>query len=96
MTRRVVCAALKLTDGRLVLGARHYDDQMRQTLTDLVVVSWDIEAQGFIDQHCVFLTREEAWKVAEEAGQIINFHPLSTCGKRVGGDGEKLYSENIY
>jgi hypothetical protein len=58
---------------------------MRQTLADLAHPS--VEAQGFIDQQCVFLTRERAWKVAEEAGQII---------KRVDGDGEKLFSENIY
>jgi hypothetical protein len=43
--------------------------------------------QGFIDQHGVFMTREEAWIVAEAACQII---------RRVGGDGARLYSENLY
>ena len=43
--------------------------------------------QGFIDQRGNFLTREEAWIVAEASGQII---------RRVGGDGKKLYSENLY
>ena len=43
--------------------------------------------QGFIDQFGQFLTREEAWPIAERNTQII---------RRVGGDGIKLYSENLY
>ena len=48
------------------------------------------EKQGFIDQYGVFMTRQEAWKVAEAADQI-NY--------RCGGDdkyGGTLYSENLY
>lgn len=48
------------------------------------------EVQGFIDQRGTFMTREEAWKVAVESGQIK---------RRVGGDernGGTLYSENLY
>jgi len=33
------------------------------------------------------MTREEAWQVAEAAGQIKY---------RVGGDGKELFSENLY
>lgn len=43
--------------------------------------------QGFIDQRGNFLGRQEAWQVAQAAGQII---------RRVGGDteaGGTLYSE---
>jgi len=43
--------------------------------------------QGFVDQHGEFMTREEAHKVAIEAGQII---------RRCGGDEERLFSENLY
>lgn len=46
--------------------------------------------QGFIDQFGAFMSRTEAWKVAEAAGQII---------RRVDGDavdGGTLYSENLY
>ena len=44
--------------------------------------------QGFIDNYGDWLTREEAWYVAETAGQIIR----QTEYGRVG----YLYSENLY
>lgn len=83
--RRIVCAANKNGD-LLVLGARHFDMTMNRTIEMLGLEEADWE-QGFIDQHGEFLTREEAWVVAEAAGQII---------RRVGGDGKRLYSENLY
>jgi hypothetical protein len=42
--------------------------------------------QGFIDQFCNFLTREEAYVIAKANGQIIN----------PGHETDKLYSENLY
>lgn len=30
--RRIVCAAMKMKDGSLVLGIRHYSPEMRETL----------------------------------------------------------------
>ena len=93
--RRVVCAALRAADGRLLLGIRHYsadmhaqlarrDDRNRfQQLLD--------ENQGFVDQHGVYMTREEAYRVAEAAGQIA--YP-EACG--MGLNGPKLYSEGLY
>lgn len=87
--QRVVCAANRNGD-LLVLGARHFDMTMNRTIElidpDDRLCHGDWE-QGFIDQHGEFLTREEAWVVAEAAGQII---------RRVGGDGVRLYSENLY
>lgn len=47
-------------------------------------------AQGFVDEKGNFLTRQEAWKVAEANNQIVN---------RCGGDtsnGGTLYSENLW
>lgn len=88
-TRRVVCAANRFPGGVLVLGARHFDGVMRQTIK-LLSLTPGSEEQGFIDQAGQFLTRQEAWKVAEAAGQIQ---------RRVGGDtsqGGSLYSENLY
>ncbi len=88
--RRVVCAANAYKD-LLVLGARHFDmtmhKQIAQSIATCGMVKPSAWEQGFIDQHGVFMTREEAWKVAEAAGQII---------RRVGGDGDRLYSENLY
>lgn len=76
---RVVCAALRRGE-TIVCGPRHWDQLCRGTSKD----GWE---QGFVDQRGNFLTREEAWKVAERNGQII---------RRCGGDGERLYSENLY
>jgi hypothetical protein len=47
--------------------------------------------QGFVDQHGVYMTREEAYRVAEAAGQIA--YP-ERCGR--GLEGPKLYSEGLY
>lgn len=86
--RRVVCAANLMEDGNVLLGARHWDHMMVNQ-ANRAGSRGEVE-QGFIDQHGVFMSRREAWKVAETAGQII---------KRVGGDdrdGGTLYSENLY
>lgn len=48
------------------------------------------QEQGFIDQWGIFLNRQEAWKVAKAAGQI-----LYRCGGD-DSDGGTLYSENLY
>jgi hypothetical protein len=87
--RRVVCAANRYGDDLMLLGARHWDKQMHAMADKIgfVRADYDKEEQGFIDQFGVFMTREEAWQVAWDAGQII---------RRVGGDGGCLYSENLY
>lgn len=86
---RIVCAACRDVVGQVVCGPRHFDAVMRQQVDRMMSYSepWQ---QGFVDQWGRFLTREEAWKVAVAANQII---------KRVGGDdasGGRLYSENLY
>lgn len=86
--RRVVCAANRdKKSGLIVCGARHYDTVMQPQIVLLGCTQFGDMEQGFIDQWGVFMTREEAWVVAEAANQII---------RRVGGDGKKLYSENLY
>lgn len=88
---RVVCSACKMTDGTIVLGARHWDGRMIAMASMLNRQrSHDPNDQGFIDQWGRFMSRTEAWKVAEAAGQILY---------RCGGDtanGGTLYSENLY
>lgn len=86
--RRVVCAALRYGN-LLILGPRHFDLTMRKQISmhPAVSVDWSIAEQGFVDQLGRFLSRREAWRVAHRAGQII---------RRVGGDGEELFSENLY
>jgi len=81
--RVVVCAALRhLHNGEIICGVRHWDRLMREQTAGKD--SWE---QGFVDNAGSFLTREEAWEVAEKAGQIV---------RRVGGDGHELFSENLY
>lgn len=92
---RVVCAACRVAGSAevLIVGARHWDTGMHRTARLMFQNSsysradWE---EGFIDQHNVFLTRAEAWLIAEAAGQILY---------RCGGDtsnGGTLYSENLY
>ena len=85
MQRRVVCAANRFPDGVIILGARHWGPLMCEH-ANLLGRRGGNEEQGFIDQWRVFMTREEAWLVAVDAGQII---------RDVGCSGE-LYSENLY
>lgn len=80
--RRVVCAAMRNSNGTIVCGARHWDRIMHQHASGKS--GWE---QGFIDQLGEFMTREEAYKVAVEAGQIV---------RRCGGDDGRLFSENLY
>lgn len=84
--RRVVCAAIRDMSGRVVCGARHFDIGMVRAIKEMMsfVEPWE---QGFIDQRGEFMTREEAHKVAADAGQII---------RRCGGDDGRLFSENLY
>lgn len=95
MNQRIVCAAIRLRfTGEIILGLRHYDAFMHRQLEHTPSygdpVDQEFIDQGFIDQQGNFLSRTEAWKIAEAAGQII---------RRVGGDyldGGTLFSENLY
>jgi hypothetical protein len=93
--RRVVCAAIRAADGDVLLGIRHYSNDMHWQLGRRVdgqkFKHRHDEDQGFVDQYGVFMSREEAYAVALAAGQIA--HPQA-CG--VGLDGPKLYSEGLY
>ena len=84
--RRIVCAAM-LKEGRIITGARHYDKIMRaQMEASEGIAWWKSCTQGFIDQFGDFLNRKDAWKIAEDQGQIRR--EVSTPGT--------LYSENLY
>lgn len=93
--RLVVCAAIRASDGTVLLGIRHYSQDMHAQIKQ----RFDGEKfkhrhdpdQGFVDQHGVYMTREEAFVVAALAGQIRD---LRACGR--GLEGSKLYSEGLY
>lgn len=85
---RVVCAAIRDKLGRIIAGARHFDQvmiaQIRRTTPDQD--AFRTAEQGFIDQFGNFLTREEAMVLATKWGQII----------RDDEGRQSLYSENLY
>lgn len=84
----IVCAAIVFTDGLIVAGPRHFDRTMHCIIEKLpAVYSAAAHTQGFIDQRGAFYTREEAYVIADKAGQIR---------QRVGGDDGRLFSENLY
>lgn len=96
--RVVVCAAnrygvtKRLAGPLLFLGARHFDERMREHMEH-----YDVEhlrrnygeEQGFIDQWGVFMNREEALAVAVAAGQI-NVRRPKTNPEHL------LFSEDLY
>ena len=84
--RRVVCAAVRDSAGRIAIGPRHFDRTMIDAINNLPEWSRPWE-QGFIDQCGEFMTREEAHAVATGSSQII---------RRCGGDEGRLFSENLY
>lgn len=95
VVRRVVCAAIRAADGAVLLGIRHYSRDMHLQIEERTdgakFVRRHDEDQGFVDQYGAFMSRHEAYRVAEQAGQIV--YP-DRCGKDL--DGPKLYSEGLY
>lgn len=94
--RRIVCAAVSYPKRPDVLpvGPRHFDkvmhDQYMRFFSRGTALGEEESVQGFIDQHGKFLTREEAWVVAEAAGQILRRYDGDTT------NGGRLFSDNLY
>lgn len=86
---RIVCVAIKLTDGTIVLGIRYMDTHMRQLLCALHLSDLDkVNAtRGFVTNKHRFVDSQEAVSLAVEKGQFIH---------RYGDDRETLYSQNLY
>lgn len=89
--RVVVCAAIKIGE-TVILGARHFDKRMVAHLKELGYGEHNrcphIDL-GFIDQHGVYMGRQEALKVASDAGQINKRQPKSSPL-------DILFSEDLY
>ena len=88
METLIVCAAIKLSDDSIICGVRHHDQIMNRELTcrfDAQTIK--VKEQGFVDNRGNFLSRKEAKIIAELNGQIR---------RRVGGESEELFSENLY
>lgn len=74
-TIRVVSMAACIVDGNLIVGNRHFCPIMRMTIEMLGLSGEQLQQnhdmrteQGFVDQWGVYMSREEAWCVAEAAG----------------------------
>jgi hypothetical protein len=101
--RLIVCAAIRHKEtGVMICGVRHghcLASVRRQGLDDKPYKSkmWEC---GFVDQNNLFLTREEAWKVADAAGQIrrpFGFEKSYEDHRKPNvGDEGLLFSENLY
>jgi hypothetical protein len=87
--QRIVCAANRYSNGRIILGARHFDQFMVMQLEAEPTTNWKAlgHEQGFVCNRYKFHTREEALKIAKEAGQIM---------RRCGNDEDELFNENLY
>lgn len=94
--RRVVCAALRASDGSLLLGVRHYSqdmhDQIQRRSDGTKFIHRTGEDQGFVDQWGCYMTRAEAFVVASNNRQIYD---LSACQEPEAGCWE-LFSEALY
>jgi hypothetical protein len=88
MEQRIVCAAIRYNK-QIIVGVRHFDTFMVGHIKDLEHLNYDFDhpEQGFVDNKYQFLTRQEAWVVAEKAGQIVR-----DKDKCVG----TLFSEHLY
>ena len=89
MEERIVSAANRSPEGLVVMCVRHGCDLFFGVVDEMFdedksYLDWE---QGFVTNKYRFVSREEAWIIAEKQGQIIRDHDL--C---VG----TLYSEHLY
>ena len=89
MEERIVSAANRSPEGLVVMCVRHGCDLFFGVVDqmfgeDKCYFDWE---QGFVTNKYRYVTREEAWIIAEKQGQIIRCH--NVC---VG----TLYSEHLY
>ena len=82
---RIVSAAVRLSNGLIVCGPRHFDKRMR---TQIEAAKADVRGaeQGFVDQFGTFYDRKAAYQIA--AAQMQIRRPMAYT--------ENLYSENLY
>lgn len=86
---RIVCAAVhKKNSAFTVPGIRHYDDDMMVLIYHLFVpFKKEDYIDGFLTNKGKFLSRKQAWVVADKARQIRS---------RIGQVFGELHSEDLY
>lgn len=100
MPRLVVCAAIRSRKtGMIICGARHGNCLNQSNRLGLGCSSKEWEC-GFVDQDNEFMSRKEAWAVADAAGQLrrpTGFERHYKSHRQPGvGDVGLLFSENLY
>ena len=94
--RRVVCAAIRSDSGQLLLGIRHYSRDMQQQIDNRsdghTFLNRTGSDQGFVDQYGWYMTRAQAYDIANAAGQIRR---PGACRIDEEGTGY-LFSEALY
>lgn len=90
---RIVCAALRDCETGLVIpGPRHCDNVMRPLIAKAFGIDYwktKMHDDGFLTNMGEFVDRQQAWVIAERAGQIL--YPGVA-----GGQKGTLWSENLY
>lgn len=86
---RVICAAVKATDGTVVIGHRHsYAIQTLHGIPGLEYRYGDGTTQGFITSTGRYVDRIEGFRIQQAAG-VKSVDPG-------GYRGDELYSEDLY
>ena len=79
------CRAIFNGKEHIVLGVRHFDKLMFETIETMGIGSLDFE-EGFITNKGRYITRQEAMQLALSNNQI----------RRTVANDTQLYSENLY
>jgi hypothetical protein len=93
--RRIVCAAIRASDGSVLLGIRHYSADMIEQINARAdgekFLHRSGDDQGFVDQFWNYWTRRQAYDIAEDQSQIWDWR-----ARTEGTDGPLLHSECLY
>ena len=90
MKPKIVCAALKFKNEEVIIGVRHFDKFMQDSIKKRrYLKAFGEPEEGFVDQYGKFYNTEQALILAHDNNQIMNVG--------IKHDEEnRLYSENLY
>jgi hypothetical protein len=99
LSPRIVCAAMLMDNGDIVVGIRHFSPDMRAIMLKAYGEGYHrkVKEQGFVDQFGKFYNRKDAWNLAKTNKQIIRATGWETTPKiEELEDNKVLFSENLY
>ena len=99
-TRKIVCAAIRGIDGTVIPSVRHNDVTMDLNIINCksaeTYICRPLEDEGFLDNNGIFLTRKEAFIVAERSSQLKPEGILKQDGLMDHYRRRWLFTEMIY